>query len=364
MPAIRRNQFAPGARRFGRLGITAAQGSTVVAGGIASAVAAGAGAGSVAGPIGTVVGAVVGVVVGILTKSNNTASHIGTWDAQLSQAIGQLPASAAGIGRQIPFNENSHGIVQMIEALLATGIYMAWDPSLITNYDVCAHWSTTFGAAVTQVVDAICANPTGAQVSANITLDTGASGIPNKNFTFTNPGVQVGPDAISAQIIMGNAGLMYWMITAIGETTAHASSNGSNALAQKVFALMVDNVAATLAPVATVPSTPVDTTVAATVVTASTAANAAASAGADPAVAANAAVATTPVAAPAAIPVAATGAPAVSTPVNVEIQDPENQAPAALPVVAAQTGISTNDLLIGGGLFLGVFALYLIMSKK
>ena len=216
----------------------------------------GAAAGAVFGPVGAGVGAAIGVVVGLLSAKPNTAAHIGSWDTQLAQAIQGLPSSASGIGRQIPWNENSHGLVQFIEALLATGQYMAWDPSLESNYDVCAHWATTFGAAVQSLTTAIVNSPTGAQVSAPIVFNTAASGIANNNFSFLNPGIGVGPDQISASLIMGSSGLMYWMITTIGETTAHASSNANNALAQKVFALMVDNIAAQLAPAAAVPPTP------------------------------------------------------------------------------------------------------------
>lgn len=217
----------------------------------------GAAAGAVFGPIGAGVGAAIGVVVGLLSAKPNTAAHIGGWDSQLVQAINGLPSSAAGIGRQIPWNENSHGLVQFIEALLATGVYMAWDPSLISNYAVCAHWATTFAAAVQSLTTAIVSNPAGAACSAPIVFNTAASGIPDKDFTFTNPGIGIGPDAISAQYIMGGSGLMYWMITSIGETSAHASSNANNAAAQRVFALMVDNIAAQLAPQAATPAAPV-----------------------------------------------------------------------------------------------------------
>lgn len=216
----------------------------------------GAAAGAAFGPIGAGVGAAIGVVVGLLSAQPNTAAHIGSWDTQLAQAIQGLPASAAGIGRQIPWNENSHGLVQFIEALLATGQYMAWDPSLESNYSVCAHWATTFGAAVQAVTTAIVNGATGSVCSVPIVLNTAASGIATQNFSFTNPGITVGPDAISAQYIMGSSGLMYWMIKAIGETATHAQSNATNALAQKVYALMVDNIAASLAPAAAVPPTP------------------------------------------------------------------------------------------------------------
>jgi len=218
----------------------------------------GAAAGAVFGPIGAGVGAAIGVVVGLLSAKPNTAAHIGSWDTQIVQAIGGLPASAAGIGRQIPWNENSHGLVQFIEALLATGVYMAWDTALKSSYDVCAHWAMTFGAALQTVVTAIVGNAPGVPVTVSISMQPGANHGP-VSFSFTNPNISIGPDAIAAQIIMGSNGLMYAMIVGLGETAAHASSNASNAPAQKVFALMVDNIAAQLMPAAAVPSTPVPT---------------------------------------------------------------------------------------------------------
>jgi hypothetical protein len=294
----------------------------VSAGGAAGGAIAGATAGSVVPVVGTAIGMVVGAVVGILTQTSNTASHIGTWDTQLAQGIQSLPASASGIGRQIPWNENSHGLVQMIEALLATGVYMAWDASLKSNYNVCAHWSTTFATAVQSVVQAIVAG----QSSATIVLNTAASGIPNKVFNFINPGISVGPDVIAAQTIMGASGLMYWMITAIGETTTHASSNASNALAQKVYALMVDNVAAQLVPA--VPATPVPV-VAPIVTAAAAAANNAVASGQSPT-----AAVTVPAAQATIIPVAGTQAPIPNTGSVTTVLSPAVGYPAAAPAPA------------------------------
>jgi hypothetical protein len=241
----------------------------------------GAAAGAAFGPIGAGVGAAIGVVVGLLSAQPNTAAHIGGWDTQITQAVQGLPASAAGIGRQIPWNENSHGLVQFIEALLATGVYMAWDPSILSNYAVCAHWAMTFGAAVQQVTTAIVNGATGVSITLSVPVSPGANHGP-VNFTFTNPGITVGPDAISASIIMGASGLMYAMIIGLGETPTHASSNASNALAQRVYALMVDNIAATLAPAAAVPPTP-PPVIAPAVAAASTTVNAAVAAAAMPA---------------------------------------------------------------------------------
>lgn len=292
----------------------------------------GAAAGAAFGPIGAGVGAAVGVVVGLLSAQPNTAAHIGGWDTQVTQAIQGLPSSAAGIGRQIPWNENSHGLVQFIEALLATGVYMAWDPSLISNYSVCAHWATTFAAAVQSLTTAIVNGPVGAQCSAPIVFNTAASGIPNHNFTFLNPGISVGPDQISASLIMGSSGLMYWMITTIGETTTHASSNANNALAQKVYALMVDNIAASLAPAQAVTPTPPPVVA--------------------PAVAASSQTVNAAVAAASTMPAPTMSQTAPPPQVVVE------QAP--LPVVQPIASSSTNTLLY---IAAGLAAVYLITKK-
>ena len=330
----------------------------VSAGGAAGGAIAGATAGSVVPVVGTAIGMVVGAVVGILTQTSNTASHIGSWDTQLAQGIQSMPASAAGIGRQIPWNENSHGLVQMIEALLATGVYMAWDASLKSNYNVCAHWSTTFATAVQAVTQAIVAG----QNSATIVFNTAASNIPNKTFNFQNPGIAVGPDQIAAQIIMGSSGLMYWMITAIGETTTHASSNANNALAQKVYALMVDNVAAQLVPA--VPATPVPV-IAPIVTAAATAANTQGPAAAVPAAQAQiipVGVTQAPPAAPAA-PVPGTA----TSPVQQTLYQPPAigfapAAPIAAPSVSATVAASgiPSWVWIAGAAAL----LYLFMSNQ
>jgi len=233
----------------------ASQGATLaVAGG--SVIAESAAAGSVVGPVGTAVGAAIGLIVSILSSTSaTTASHIGTWDSQLVSSLNAIP-TAAGIGRQFQWNYDSQGLTQMIEACLATGIYMNWDPSLISSYDVCAHWAVTFAAAVQVVCTAAAKNPTGATVTCSIAVSPGAGGYPNFNFSFKNPGIAIGPGAFSQSVIMGNSGLMYAMIRSLGETPAHAALNASNAAAQKVYALMADYVFAQVAPAASSPSQP------------------------------------------------------------------------------------------------------------
>lgn len=320
---------------------------------------AGAAAGSSFGPIGTVIGAAIGTVVGLLSGKPNTAGHIGGWDVQIASAIQSLPASAAGVGRQIPFNENSHGLVQMIEALMAVGNYMAWDTSIISNYDVCAHWAMTFGAAVQAVTTAIVNNPPGKQVTVSISESPGAGHGPI-NFTFTNPGIQIGPDKIAASIIMGSSGLMAAMMTGLGgQAPQNIASNASNSLAQKVFAYMVDNIAASLAPAATTPTKPVSQAVAPAVVAASQTVNAAVAA-APPASATVQPVATAPSQDDATLM-------AQNQAILSELQNlnTPQAASAALPAVATSTGffgLSNTTLLVLGGLAIAAF-LYMEKGK-
>jgi hypothetical protein len=235
-------------RRIGALrgfagGVTPGQESQV-AGAAASAgtsaLVAGTSIGAAAGPIGAAAGALVGVVVGILSQTNNTASHIGTWDQQLLSAVNAMPSSVFGLGRQFAWNENSHGLVQMIEAALACGVYMSWDSSLISNYDVCANWAVTFGNAVQAVSRTMFLNPY-KPVSVSIALSPGAGGVAPFTFGFNNPNENVGPDGMCSAVIMGKGGLMEAMMTALGgQNPANIVANGTNATAQKIFSLMID----------------------------------------------------------------------------------------------------------------------------
>jgi hypothetical protein len=204
-------------------------------------------AGPVGAAVGAIVGAAVGAVVGALTgQGATTGAHL-PWAAQLESTLSSI-TTGSGIGRQIPWNENSHGLAQFIESILATGVYMGWDPSLISNYDVCAHWAVTFMTAVQQVTTAIYQNPVGATISLPITDKPGGNDARAGNFSFINPGYQVGCDAISHNIIMGNGGLMYWMIWRTGETQAHSQENASNAAAFIVFSMCVDHQISDLSP--------------------------------------------------------------------------------------------------------------------
>lgn len=258
IPPAPRVTFRP--RMFGRLGLTptstagsAAQGLSVGAAvGGASAAAIGAATGSVVGPVGTAVGALIGVIVGILSTPDTTASHIGSWDTQLAAAVQKLPTTVAGVGRQMLWNNDSNGLTQMLEACLATGIWMSWDPSLASSYDVCAHWAMTYAAAAQTAFTAVCKNPKGAKVTVSITNEPGQGGVGPGNFTFTNPGILVGPEAVAASVAMGSTGFVHWMMSRVqiagtpALSAQYANNTASNATVQKIFALMVDYIAGQL----------------------------------------------------------------------------------------------------------------------
>lgn len=323
--------------------------AATAAGAGTSALVAGTTIGSAAGPIGAAAGALVGVVVGILTQTNNTASHIGTWDSQLVSAVNQLPASVFGIGRQFAYNENSHGLVQMIEAGLACGVYMSWDTSLISSYDVCANWAVTFGTAVQNVARTIFLNPAGL-VSVSIPLSPGAGGFPPFTFAWQNPAISpsssqtaVGPDALSANFIMGKNGLMEAMMTALGgQAPQNIAANGTSAFAQKVFALMIDYWMGQYLPNFVFSNTPPAPAIAPAVSAGASAANTAVTTGANPQTAATVAatVAATP---PAAIPPAP--APVATTTTTL----PSTGTTVTTPVVApADTGALVTSLVASG----------------
>jgi hypothetical protein len=348
-------------RGFGA--VTSAQESQVAgaaASAGASAIATGASLGAAAGPIGAAAGAIVGVMVGILTKTNNTASHIGSWDSQLIGTVNQLPSSVWGIGRQFPYNENSHGLVQMIEAALACGVYMGWDTSLISNYDVCANWAVTFGTAVQNVARTIFLNPPG-ELSVSIPLSPGAGGSPPFTFGFVSPNISpttplsaVGPDALSATIIMGKAGLMEAMMTALGgQNPGNISSNGVNPTAQKIFALMIDYWWGQYLPKFTPGQAPASVpSISSAISSASMAANTAATTGTNPQTAATVAatVATTPVVSqPAPPPVVATTTttiPSTGAKVTTPVVSPSNTGALVSSLVAS--GTEPSDAIAAG----------------
>lgn len=223
---------------FGRLGSVAyaEQGASI-----------GATAGSAAGPIGTVIGTIAGAVIGLFAHQGQGPQRAAAAQA-IDGALAQIP-STAGIGVQIPWigSSNAPGLQQYLQALMTSGLFMSFDTSL-SRPSVNGNWANTFIAALKQVVQAIIANPTGATVSVNITDRPGGNDAVAGTFNFVNPGLQVGPDAISARIIMGNGGMVYWMILRTGESTSHAMQTANSSAAQKVFALMVDHAAHDFAP--------------------------------------------------------------------------------------------------------------------
>lgn len=246
----RANQFAPfrvGTRRLRGLGAASTQ-QEIQAGSAVAGAAAGAAYGSVVPGIGTAVGAAVGLIASFLV-------HTGQGPQRLAQAQA-IDTGLASIttanhqGAAIPWNGSASapGLLQFISALMTAGLYMSWDASVESSPSVNGNWSTCFQNAVIAVTKAIVNGATGASLTVPIVI-SGESGSPTRNFTFNNPGISVGPDVISANIIMGNGGLMYWIIIGLGETAAHASANANNSAAQKVFALMVDHAAYDATPV-------------------------------------------------------------------------------------------------------------------
>jgi hypothetical protein len=254
-------------------------GSAVV--GAASGAAIGAAVGSVIPGLGTAIGFVVGAIADSLIHPGQGAQR----EAQavaITNALNNLQ-TGNNVGATIPWigTAQNPGLQQFLQALMTAGVWMNWDPSL-QSPGVNGNWANTFIAAVKQVTQAVVANAPGAPISLNISNRPGGNDIVAGTFNFTNPGLSVGPDVISQKVIMGNGGLMYWMIIRTGETTAHASANANNASAQKVFALMVDHAAsdysaqaykAPAAPVAAAPAATATTQpIAAPTVTGTTAA--------------------------------------------------------------------------------------------
>jgi hypothetical protein len=237
-----------GDRRFGGLGSVAyaeqgfSEGASV--GGMAY------------GPIGAAIGAIAGGIIGLIAHQGQAPQRAAAAQ-QIDAGLAAIP-STAGVGVQIPWigSSTAPGLQQYLQAIMTSGLFMNWDPSLVSSPAVNGNWANTFITAVKQLVAAIIKNPTGANVSLNITDKPGGNDAVAGTFNFINPGLQVGPDAISQSLIMGNGGLMYWMILRTGESTAHAMANASSAAAQKVFALMVDHAAHDLAPQLFTPAPP------------------------------------------------------------------------------------------------------------
>jgi hypothetical protein len=286
------NAIAPGAGRAG-LGSGAAAlqdakiGSSVAGVGVAVASAAslaatGAAFGSVVPVLGTAIGAVVGLIAGMLIHTGQGPQRA-AMAQQLDQALATVPSTF--VGRTLPWSDARGGLEQFISALMTSGLWMSWDPSVISSPSVNGNWSVTFMNAIKALTAAIINNPVGAQVSVPIVFTPGASGIGPGNFTFTNPGINAGPDAISQSIVMGPSGLMYWMVKHVGETDAHAAANATGNGAQKVYALMIDKATADLLPASlstTLANAPITQVPAPIAAAATTVANAAGAGGSIP----------------------------------------------------------------------------------
>jgi hypothetical protein len=195
--------------------------------------------------IGTVIGTAVGAVIGLLAHQGQGPQRA-AMAAQLDRALSGIPS--AYVGRRLPWNDAGGGLQQFLQALMTSGLFMSWDPALVSSPAVNGNWALTFIKAVKAVVAAIINNPVGANVSLALTDRPGGNDARPGNFQFVNPGIGVGPDAIAANVIMGDNGLMYWMVLRTGESVAHAMMNASNAAAEKVFALMVDKTTSELLP--------------------------------------------------------------------------------------------------------------------
>jgi hypothetical protein len=342
------NQYRVGqqrSRHFGKLGaVNLAPGGQPISPQQGALQGAAAGSAFVP-PIGTAVGAAIGVVIGLLSAKPNTAAHL-PWAGQLLSSVNALPASAAGIGRQFAWNENSHGLAQFLEAVMATGNWLSYDGAILSNYDVCAHWAMTFSSAIIQLANAIVSNPVGTSVTLSVIESPGANVAPAP-FTFTNPGVSVGPDTIARTLVMSNNGIIFALLNHL--SNQYSGSETTNGLATKIFAYMLDFQFAALAPpAAVIPPSPVPNIAPAVVAAASTVNTVVAASPAPP-------IATT-VPLPAAPPSAL--APASQAPPTIIV----SQAPPQFaPVAAAPSGMSDTTLLLIGGVAL---AAVFMMTKK
>jgi hypothetical protein len=242
-------------RQMGRLGAVVNL-TSITSGSTGSAAVTGASegasVGATFGPIGAGVGAIVGAVgatlANVFSAPPNTPAHL-PWATSLVNSLSQI-TTTAGVGRQLPLNQDGpsvFGIAQMLEGLMATGAWLAWDTSLISSYDVCAHWSMAFTSCIQTLVQSICTMGPGPQtISLNASQgDTALTAVP---FTFNNPGPNASSDQISANLVMGMNGMVYAIISHTGATQAQAANGAVNPGAQKVFGLMVDYYLAQYAP--------------------------------------------------------------------------------------------------------------------
>jgi hypothetical protein len=249
----RASQFGPkrGRIRFDGFGAATTQqevsaGSAIAGAGLAYGLSA---AGTAVFPgIGTAVGAAIGLIADALIHTGQGPERAAQ-SAAISNALAGI-STANHQGAAIPWigTATNPGLQQFLQAIMTQGLFMSWDPNLISSPAVNGNWANTFIAAVKQVTQAIAANPVGKTVCLNITDRPGGNDAVGGQFCFVNPGLAAGPDVISQKVIMGNGGLMYWMVLRTGESPAHAALNANNNPAEKVFALMVDHAAYDLTP--------------------------------------------------------------------------------------------------------------------
>lgn len=237
------------------LAASGATSAAVGAGATALGIGAGAAMGSVVPIIGTVVGAVVGLLAGSLIHQGQGPQRAAE-AARIMGLLNQL-TSAAGVGRQLPWNDTKNGLFQYLEDTMLGGRFMGdWAGSNFTTSPTnMGNWATTFINGVKQIMSAIKNNPVGATVSIDITNSPGGQNARPGPFVFRNPGLAAGPDAIAANVLMPYAG---YAINRTGETPAHAASTMASVPARKVFAMMADkwmaeNPVAVAAPVAATP---------------------------------------------------------------------------------------------------------------
>src|SRR5271154_6515419 len=217
---------------------------TVTAVSAGSSIAAGAVAGSVVPGIGTAIGAVAGLLASTLIHTSQGPQRAAL-STQIVNALNQIPS--AFVGRTIPWSAGppNLGLFQMIQAVMTLGIWLGWNSGL-QSPTINGNWATVWQNIVKQITAAVVANPIGATVSLTLTNKPGGNDSKVTPFTFTNPGLAVGPDvlsntlmasAVSHQMIQGGRPDMATNAITVGWPTA-----------SKVFALMFDHAASDAVP--------------------------------------------------------------------------------------------------------------------
>jgi hypothetical protein len=241
---IHKAMRAPGMGGLGLAESTGSKALTVTAISAGSSVAAGAIAGSVVPGIGTAVGAIAGLLASKLIHTSQGPQRAAL-SSQIVNALNQIPSSF--VGRTIPWSAGppNLGLFQMIQAVMTLQIWLGWNSGL-QSPTINGNWATVWTNIVKQIVAAIVANPVGATVSLTLTNHPGGADANVTPFSFTNPGLSVGPDvlantlmaqAVSHQMIQGGRADMAQNAVTVGWPTA-----------AKVFALMFDHAAADAVP--------------------------------------------------------------------------------------------------------------------